>query len=666
VHVPPGSLLFATEPNSGIHGPPVRFAAAWGQDPATANAELNMGIAVLPLPVLQYNIEVDKDTVVPGEPVQYVLTIANYGQKDIDDVMVHAKIPAMAAFVPGSLKYSADGGVSYSKIDDVIPDDADETTGIVAKVSPLALSSGFQIPRPLARRGGTHVMKFEVMVDAALVHADHLLLTGSISSPPFANIDFKKSSPLKFEPDISITNKVYLGSMGTKGCGLATDSIGAVEAAIVTYCFVVKNEGSTYLSSVKFDNEELNVADAETQIENLPPGGSATFTIKSTITETLTNFARIEATPVLADGTIIKGLPKVAAIGSSTVTAEEPQPVLDIVNTVFKGVSDSRFCAVQGADSVTGKEGDAITYCFKITNRGNTLMTQLHVTNIALEYTNHDLVDLPPNATTIVAVPSTIGRISTNTASVTGMAANAAGEPYANLTAMVSTDSSQVMIDNSTAIDLKPTACLENAWKDGGNTQDLVCRAKEVFIDEWVSTPRLTCKAGEFITVNLTASLHVASQRYDLGWYVARNGGDGLIGTCHADVLQQGIDYVVTASKSDTTVAGYVSWNEDKEADMCGDVLFVNGGGGNVVVPILYNQEIKCLDSNKNANADVNICFTWRSNDRDGKCSLHRDDSLGHEIDLFPGLPNKCFCALIDIGTITVTAPDTKEYANPC
>jgi hypothetical protein len=255
---------------------------------------------------------------------------------------------------------------------------------------------------------------------------------------------------------------------------------------------------------------------------------------------------------------------------------------------------------------------------------------------------------------------------------VTGVPANAVGVPYPNMTALVSTDSSQVLMDDDNAdaaatVDLKPTACLDDAWKDGGNTIDLVCRAKEVYIDSWVNTPRMSCRAGEFITVNLTASIHIASQRYDLGWYVANAGGDGLHGTCHAAVLRPGIEYIVTAGKEDATVAGYVSWNEDKDSDTCGDVMFADGaGGGNIVVPILSNQPIKCLDGNQNAVADVNVCFTWRSADRDGMCSMDRSDSLGREIDLYPGLPTKCFCALVDIDTITVTTPETKQYANPC
>jgi uncharacterized repeat protein (TIGR01451 family) len=429
LQVPPGSLLFATEPNSGIHGPPVRFAAAWGQDPAATShsAELNLGTAVLPLPTLQYHLQVDQDVIVPGEPVRYILTIANYGQSDMDDVIVHAQLPAMGAIVPGSLKYSADGGVSFAKIDDVTPDaaaaiaaptkDAATATAAVvpALVSPLTLTGGFPM-RTLARRGGTHVLKFDVTVPTALVDADKFLLTGSIKSTAHVqNLPFKKSLPLKFEADISLVNKVYLGSMGTAGCGPATDAISAVEAAIITYCFTLKNEGSTYLNAFLFDNEELDVVDAETQVQVLAPGESTTLTIKSTITGNITNYARIEATPVLADGvTAIKGMNKVAAVDSSTVTAEPPMPAMDVVNTVFKGVSDAKFCAVQGSDIVSGREGENITYCFQITNRGNTLLTNLHVTNILLEYNNADLIDLPPNATTIVAVASTIGRIETN------------------------------------------------------------------------------------------------------------------------------------------------------------------------------------------------------------------------------------------------------------
>lgn len=669
LNIPPGSLLFATEPDSGVHGPPVRFAAAWGQDPAALSAEMDLGVAVLPLTILQYHLKAESETIVPGEAMQYVLTIANYGQTNIEELFISAEIPAMAKFVPDSFKYSADGGMSFLSIADV-EDEVDDREAVPVdaegSVSPLVTTGGFKIPMPLIRRGGTHVMRFEVVVDPAMVATSQLELKGLIHSPTYPDMQFEKTSKIDFESDLTVSNKVYMGSMGTAGCATATDSVKAIEEAIITYCFFVTNTGSTYLSSFTFNNEELDILDSDVPITVLAPGETQVLSSRAKITKTMVNYARIEATPVLADGTPIKGLSIVAAIGSSKVVADEPSPSLEITNTVFKGESDSRFCSVQGANKVSGQPGDAVTYCFKITNNGNTLMTRLHVTNIDLEYTNADLVDLAPNATTIVAVPSTISGNFTNTAIITGTPANAVGEALENLDAIVSKDSSEVIQETVRKYDLKPTGCLEDAWKDAGNTQDLVCRNKEVFLDSWVSTPRLTCKAGEIIKVNMTASIHVASQRYDIGWYVASDGGDSLHGTCEANAFRQGTQYAVTTSKTDATLAGYVSWNEDKDSDACGDVIILQGGSANVVVPIAYEQEIKCIDRNQNSNVDINICFTWRSLERDGKCSLDRNDSLGKEIDLFPGLPNKCFCATVDIETINVAEPDTKEYANPC
>jgi uncharacterized repeat protein (TIGR01451 family) len=91
-----------------------RIAAAWGQDPATAdpgNPFLDLGTAVLPIPeILMYKqaaLETDLDSdglVDPGERLVYTITVDNNSAVGIATVIVSDTLFAYTSYVTGTTK----------------------------------------------------------------------------------------------------------------------------------------------------------------------------------------------------------------------------------------------------------------------------------------------------------------------------------------------------------------------------------------------------------------------------------------------------------------------------------------------------------------------------------------------------------------------------------
>jgi hypothetical protein len=209
--------------------------------------------------------------------------------------------------------------------------------------------------------------------------------------------------------------------------------------------------------------------------------------------------------------------------------------------------------------------------------------------------------------------------------------------------------------------------CMQTNWEDAGNKQNLVCRAKEVYLES-VTSSRLSCNLGATVKLNLTAVIHFNAARYDPGWYVATDGGDALRGSCDINGLVEGYHNYVVSDGGKTV--GSVKWNSDFKGgnDKCGDVLIDGGGGADISVPFIRNVDMKCVDENNNGNLDFSVCFSWRVPGSDEFCTLSRTDprTKGTEADLYPGTPSKCFCARYDVPTITVVKPTSPDVINPC
>jgi hypothetical protein len=181
---------------------------------------------------------------------------------------------------------------------------------------------------------------------------------------------------------------------------------------------------------------------------------------------------------------------------------------------------------------------------------------------------------------------------------------------------------------------------MENVYNTATKSNaSLVCRAKEVMLTS-IKAPSLhTCKLGEMVEVDLLATISMTGSRYDLGWYIAQDGGDALTGNCTVNTLGEDVNYAVKN--------GLITWAEgsSQPVDTCGDVL--TEANGTPDSPILIedaylgrNLMIPCQDINDDGHMDFSVCFTWRTPDTNEACNPEGP---------YPGSASKCDCATWDI-----------------
>lgn len=669
-----GAIIFATASGSGPTGAVVDIAAAWGQDPSVSRADqaisLDLGTSVLPFTTLRVTKSVDKAVASPGDILTYSITIQNVGQTDIKSGLYSIVDPAafQGKYVTSSTEYSADGGKTKFAV-------ADERVVGQSTATPFPLdSAGLVSQRDLTRRGGVHVVTFKFEITADSLTTDTIVNTGFVKPPTGANIPFSATTKLVFAPSIRIENTVYLGADGTNGCSRAAENVTDVEGAAATYCFRITNNGRTFLDSIKMSNRDLGINETEFTFPRMAPGATALVAKAGKITKNLKNTATVTANPVFNSGLDIPVLADVAASDTSEVNMISYVPAIQIENTVYAGNTGVATCAGSGIEKVSVPDNATVTYCFKVTNTGNTRLTLIKITDPLLNFTK-DLPPLAPSESTTVHLAAQVKANLVNMANVTGTPSTPAGVTIVNIPPVKHGDPSEVTKTTGISGDVKagdkppaklPEGCMQTNWEDAGNKQNLVCRAKEVYLNSVISS-RSTCEEGKTINLNLTASIHFNAARYDPGWYVAVDGGDALRGKCDINGLVQGTNYVVTDGKSSV---GRVAWNADHfgGVDKCGDVMIDGGGGADVEVPFINNVEMKCVDDNNDGNFDFSVCFSWRVPGKDDYCTLTRSDPMtkGVEADLYPGTPSKCFCARYDVPTITVVKPNSTDHISPC
>lgn len=192
-------------------------------------------------------------------------------------------------------------------------------------------------------------------------------------------------------------------------------------------------------------------------------------------------------------------------------------------------------------------------------------------------------------------------------------------------------------------------ACMQDNWKAAGNNQNLVCNAKEVYIEGNLTAQTSdACVAGESIQVTLVGDVKFNAERWDPGFYFATDGGDALEGQCALVSLSKGTEYSLTGG-------GSVRWDKDQgtmentAGDLCGDVL-IKGGGGTLLsqTEVVTNVQVKCQDDDEDNKLDIRACFSWRVKGKDTPCQPKA---------LYPGTTAKCFCDTYTVSNIIVSTP---------
>jgi hypothetical protein len=193
-----------------------------------------------------------------------------------------------------------------------------------------------------------------------------------------------------------------------------------------------------------------------------------------------------------------------------------------------------------------------------------------------------------------------------------------------------------------------------------------VCSARDVQISYLVNEQQITCTSGEPVTLHLTARLvSTSAERYDIGIFLALDGGNAASGSCHHDYLRPPLAAGGTCTVSgddckkdadcpagETCTGGYNPGStgvpggpfydaEPEDAlDECGDLE----QGVNTYYR-LAPVTVACIDSDGDGLLDVSTAVSW-DNQRTNTCQ-----NVG---DAIPNTPSKCRYGTVDIANVIV------------
>lgn len=189
---------------------------------------------------------------------------------------------------------------------------------------------------------------------------------------------------------LAFTKTVYVGADGGVGCPTAASYAEAGQTTPVTYCFTVTNTGPNAVTNIAISDPYVAAQPTLLSADSTPlaPGHSARYYVESlppadaadgAVDDTYTNVASVTVQPV--DGALAPlGDPLTSSAQAVVFPAEDlPQPHVDLKTSVYEGIDGGTGCPA--ADVTIVDEGDPITYCFVVTNIGNTHLDSIAITD---------------------------------------------------------------------------------------------------------------------------------------------------------------------------------------------------------------------------------------------------------------------------------------------
>lgn len=130
--------------------------------------------------------------------------------------------------------------------------------------------------------------------------------------------------------------------------------------------------------------------------------------------------------------------------------------------------------------------------------------------------------------------------------------------------------------------------------------------------------------------------------RYDIGLFLARDGGNAQTGACQVSVLPE-----APAPFAD------LDFSSDP-ADQCGDIA----ASASIPDVALSTMTIPCFDSDTNGTADIGACVAWANTD-----TL----SCLAPLDALPVSGSRCNCSRLDVGGLAVPlrTVEVRKLLNP-
>lgn len=294
-----------------------------------------------------------------------------------------------------------------------------EMTGMVASTPALIRVNNF--PQQIAEASNNNVLvgNFGGITNGSIVYETDQ--SGNLVDTKISGSSVQDIKLIPLSPAIHLEKTV-----GTNPAVCATtDEVVVAPGTAVTYCYEITNTGSVTLTRHNLVDSEVG-----TILNNFPyslvPGASAFITQTATIlTDTVNSATWTAYNPGPID----------VATDTDVATVTMPAPAIELVKTVG---TNPAACAT--TNQLMVQEGTAVTYCYEVTNTGNTNLTVHTLVDSELGTLFNNLAyNLVPGASAFITATATITQNTVNTAIWTAQAGGGL-EATAAATARVNTD----------------------------------------------------------------------------------------------------------------------------------------------------------------------------------------------------------------------------------
>ena len=363
----------------------------------------------------------------PGDTITYTIVISNVGTAPATGATVSDTLPANTTWADNVT---------------IAPPSAGGTAG-----TPPIIASGMTVDA-----GSRVTVTFTVTVNTPLpAGVDTITNMACVSSAEISTPICDTVTDTVEGPAIELAKTVYLGHDGGAGCP-GSESVTGANGADVTYCFEVTNTGNTYLDDITIDDADLGIDETQmTLLRGSMPlalGDNLVYYYEGTIRGDLVNTAKTEGNPTDADGNDLPGMDN--PTDDDPAEVYEWGPAIELAKTVYLGHDGGAGCP--GSESVTGANGADVTYCFEVTNTGNTYLDDITIddADLGIDETQMTLLrgststSLAPGDNLVYYYEGTIRRKLVNTARTEGTPTNAEGTPIPGLEKPTDDDTAEV------------------------------------------------------------------------------------------------------------------------------------------------------------------------------------------------------------------------------
>ncbi|MFA9565030.1 MAG: hypothetical protein ACERLM_10045, partial [Acidimicrobiales bacterium] len=253
-------------------------------------------------------------------------------------------------------------------------------------------------------------------------------------------------------PAITIDKTVYTGHDAGVSCA-GSELVSVLTGADVTYCFTVTNTGTAHLADVSVADTDLGIDQTDMTLLSgdptlVAPGGTVSWYYETTTGADLINMADATGEPATAGGTDLTDVADV--IDSDTAAINVVAPSVTIDKTVYPGHDAGASCS--GDELVWYTTTDpSVTYCFEITNTGDTHLSVASIVDgdLGIDATDLTLLSgnpilLAPGATTVGYYEADASGDLTNTVDLTANPVASDGTDLTGIADVTDNDTAQV------------------------------------------------------------------------------------------------------------------------------------------------------------------------------------------------------------------------------